>query len=100
MKFIHIADLHLGMAPAGQDEDSLYEALSYVVQECNLNKIDLLLVAGDLFHNRPTLSQLLDVDYRLGQLKNTKVVMVAGNHDCLHKMMIFTIICGKVKLLF
>lgn len=85
MKYIHIADLHLGMAPMGQDKECIYEALSYVVDECNESKIDLLLVAGDLFHSSPSISQLMDVDYRLGKLQNTKVVMIAGNHDCLSR---------------
>lgn len=85
MKFIHIADLHLGMSPMGQDEECLYEALSYIVDECNKNEIDILLVAGDLFHSSPSISQLMDVDYRLGQLHSTKVVMVAGNHDSLNE---------------
>lgn len=43
--------------------------------------MDLLLIAGDLFHRQPLLRELKDVSYLLGKLTHTQVVLSAGNHD-------------------
>ena len=59
MRFIHIADLHLGMEP---DKDcswskmrgrELWDAFSNIIEICRKEKTDLLLIAGDLFHKQP-----------------------------------------------
>lgn len=87
MKFIHIADVHLGMQPDNGYKWSesrareLYQTFEKIIDKCNEDKIDLLLIAGDLFHKQPTESELKEVDYTLSKLENTKVVIMAGNHD-------------------
>lgn len=87
MKFIHIADIHLGMQPdlgypwSEDRKRELYETFFRVVEFCNEEKVDLLLIAGDLFHRQPNRQELSEVFYALDQLENTKVVLIAGNHD-------------------
>lgn len=48
---------------------------------CEKEQVDLLLIAGDLFHRQPLLRELKEVDYLLSSLTHTQVVMCAGNHD-------------------
>ena len=50
---------------------------------CNRDAVDLLLIAGDLFHRQPLKRELKEADYQFSTLTHTKVVMIAGNHDYL-----------------
>jgi DNA repair exonuclease SbcCD nuclease subunit len=59
----------------------LFETFNKVIDLCNADNIDLLLIAGDLFHNQPSEKILKEVNYSFSKLNNTKVVLMAGNHD-------------------
>lgn len=87
MKFIHIADVHLGAEPdVGREYSSLrpgelWDTFEKVIKICEEEQTDLLLIAGDLFHRRPLLRELKEVNYFFSSLTHTKVVLIAGNHD-------------------
>lgn len=85
MKFIHISDLHLGAQPdAGAVRDrpgELWDALRKIVNICEKERTDLLLIAGDLFHRQPLKGELREADYIFSCLSHTRVVLMAGNHD-------------------
>src|SRR5699024_11693261 len=87
MRFIHIADVHLGASPdAGsayskKRSSELWDALAEVVRTCRREETELLLVAGDLFHRQPLLRELKEVGGMFASLEKTKVVLIAGNHD-------------------
>lgn len=87
MKFVHIADVHLGMQPdlgypwSESRKRELYETFFSTIDFCNEQDIDLLLIAGDLFHRQPNRQELSEVIYALNKLNKTKVVLIAGNHD-------------------
>lgn len=89
MRFMHIADVHLGAAPdhgflwAKDRGRELWESFRRCIEDANEKKIDLLLIAGDLFHRQPELSELQEVNYLFSTLERTIVVMIAGNHDYL-----------------
>ena len=89
MKFIHIADIHLGAAPdlgrpwSKARAKEIWDTFSEVVAVCNRDAVDLLLIAGDLFHRQPLKRELKEADYQFSTLTHTKVVMIAGNHDYL-----------------
>lgn len=91
MKFIHIADVHLGMMPdkacpwGEQRRQDLWNSFRGVIDLCNREQIDLLLIAGDLFHRPPRVGDLKEVNYSFGELIKTKVVLIAGNHDYIGK---------------
>ena len=61
MKFIHAADVHLGASPdAGSSYTEnrgteLWESFERLLKVCEEERVDLLLLAGDLFHRQPLL---------------------------------------------
>lgn len=87
MKFIHIADVHLGAKPDSEypwgnaRAKEIFESFEDLVQICAREKIELLLIAGDLFHRQPLLRELKEINYQFEKIENTKVVIIAGNHD-------------------
>ena len=89
MKFIHIADVHLGACPdlgfpwSKTREKEIWESFSKIIEKIKSEKTDLLLIAGDLFHGQPLVRELKELNYLFGQIPNTKVVLIAGNHDYL-----------------
>ena len=69
MRFIHIADVHLGAVPdkdkswskeRADEIESTFDRLLAVAEE---RKVDLLLIAGDLFHRQPLMRELKEVNY-------------------------------------
>lgn len=87
MKFIHIADVHIGARPdadfpwGSQREKEILTSFHKVIDRCNEGQIDLLLIAGDLFHKQPLIRELKELNYCFDKLENTQVVLIAGNHD-------------------
>ena len=64
MRFMHIADVHLGAAPdhdflwAKDRGREIWESFRRCIADANEKKIDLLLIAGDLFHRQPEPGEL------------------------------------------
>lgn len=89
MKFLHTADVHLGAEPESSTglgkirQEEIWATFRKIINLCEQEQIDLLLLAGDLFHGQPLLREVKEVDYLFRQLTKTRVVMCAGNHDCL-----------------
>lgn len=87
MKFIHIADVHLGAVPDSnmswgtEREKEIWESFRNIIEVCNEQEAELLLIAGDLFHRQPLVRELKEVNYCFSKLKHTQVVLMAGNHD-------------------
>ena len=63
MRFIHMADVHLGAVPdsgcpwSAFRENEIWETFVRVIDQIREEKIELLLIAGDLFHRQPLPSQ-------------------------------------------
>lgn len=87
MKFIHIADVHIGAKPDSEfpwgnlREQELIQSFHDLIDICSKERVELLLIAGDLFHRQPLLRELKELNYQFEKIKETKVVMIAGNHD-------------------
>jgi YD repeat-containing protein len=91
MRFIHTADIHLGVTPdagkaysAGRG-DEIWDAFSRLIDYVKEEEIELLLIAGDFFHREPLIRELKEVSYLFDQIPDTKVVFTAGNHDYIRK---------------
>jgi DNA repair exonuclease SbcCD nuclease subunit len=94
MRIAHLADLHLGfrqyqrLSSAGnnQREADVARATRYAIDAVIAAAPDLILIAGDVFHQvRPSNPMILYALRELTRLRNglpnTPVVMIAGNHD-------------------
>ncbi len=94
MRLIHFADLHLGFrqyqrqTPAGINlrEADVAQALTRAVDLCIERAPEVIVVAGDVFHQvRPANPAILHAFAQFARLRTalpaTQVVMVAGNHD-------------------
>ena len=82
MKYIHIAIVieeadALGMG-GGRE---IFQSFHKIIDICNEQEVDLLLIAGDLFHRQPLIRELKETSYYLDKLIKTQVVIIAGNHD-------------------
>lgn len=91
MRFIHLADVHLGAQPdlgypwSRKREEQIWESFRRVIAEAAEEKTDLLIIAGDLFHRQPLMRELKEVNYLFSTIPDTCVVLTAGNHDYLKK---------------
>ena len=62
MRFIHISDIHIGAKPDSNmpwSEARSREILTSfhdILNLCEEHQVDLLLIAGDIFHKQPLLS--------------------------------------------
>lgn len=87
MRFIHLADVHLGAVPdrgcswSSRREEEIWETFRRVIAGIRENPVDLLFIAGDLFHRQPLLRELKEVNYLFSTIPDTRVYLMAGNHD-------------------
>ena len=89
MKFIHTGDIHLGAAPdtghpwSETRKSEIWDSFRSLIRDVRDQKADLLLIAGDLFHSQPALPELREVNHLFAQIPATRIVLIAGNHDCI-----------------
>lgn len=89
MKFMHIADVHLGVVPdkgkpwSEQRSREMQSSFQNVLNIAKEEKVDVLLIAGDLFHFPPTIGMLKELDSQLEELEDVTTILIAGNHDYL-----------------
>ena len=89
MKFFHIADVHLGAMPdkgfpwSYDRGREIWESFQNVIRQAGRENAGLFLIAGDLFHRQPLLKELKEVNALFASIPNTKIVLIAGNHDCI-----------------
>ena len=91
MRFIHITDIQLGADPyigssrKEKREKEIWTSLERVLEVCESKHVEMLLIAGDLFHRQPLRRELKELDYLFSKLTMTEVVIIAGNHDYLKR---------------
>ena len=93
MRFIHTADIHLGktyrnsLAEAERYED-FFRCLSGIVESALSEKVDFVLIGGDLFHTGQILPKTFAKTIEILQpLKDAGIPCIAieGNHDWIHR---------------
>lgn len=91
MKFVHIADLHLGKVIHQQSlldiqRELLFELLDYMRQE----KISVLVIAGDIYDrfipSQEAVNLLDEFLTRALMVEHMEVLMISGNHDSSDRM--------------
>ena len=91
MRFIHLADVHLGVVPdkgspwSVSRGEEIWETFRRVFEHIRENPVDLLFIAGDLFHRQPLLRELKEVNYLFQKIPETRIYLIAGNHDYIRK---------------
>lgn len=89
LKFLHTADIHLGAVP---DQDrpwgkaraqAIWSAFRRIIDIAGREQVDLLLIAGDLFHRTPLTRECREANALFARIPDTRVVIIAGNHDCI-----------------
>ena len=87
MKFYHTSDIHLGAVPDGcfpwskARGEEIYDSFVRLVDQANLEKIDLLLISGDLFSPAAPHKGASGSGRASGFPEKTQVVFIAGNRD-------------------
>lgn len=84
MKFSHIADVHIGSWRDPKLKDLSTQAFIKAIDESIHEKVDFVLIAGDLFNTAlPGIDQIKIVIRKLKELKksNIPVYYIAGSHD-------------------
>ncbi|SNZ15718.1 metallophosphoesterase family protein [Hydrogenobacter hydrogenophilus] len=85
MRLLHISDLHAGksLGRINRNEDLEY-ALSQVINICKEEKVDVLLIAGDIYDkanpDHESQDMMLDFLTKL-HTEGVHTVLIAGNHD-------------------
>jgi len=86
MRFLHAADIHLGYEQYGCNEryNDFGRAFEALVDDALARQVDLVLLAGDLFHKYALDPQtLLQATHQLRRLREANVCVIAieGNHE-------------------
>ena len=86
MKILHTSDWHIGRTLYGRKRYEEFEAfLTWLAETIQQNKIDALLVAGDVFDTSAPSNRAQELYYRflcrVAASSCRHVVVVAGNHD-------------------
>lgn len=87
IRFIHLADVHLGAVPdrgcpwSREREEEIWETFRRVIATIRKSPVDLLFIAGDLFHRQPLLSELREINDLFATIGQTRVFLMAGEHD-------------------
>lgn len=85
MRFFHLADLHIGFPlKNGENNFNFQNTLDFVIKKAKEYKVDLVVIAGDVFHKR-------DPEVRDEKLfakfvnalaeSNIEILIVTGNHE-------------------
>ena len=86
MKLLHTSDWHIGRSLYGRKRYEEFEAfLTWLAETIQQNKIDALLVAGDVFDTSAPSNRAQELYYRflcrVATSSCRHIVVVAGNHD-------------------
>lgn len=79
MKFIHIADVHLGVTPdAGMPwsetrSRDIWNSFRFMIEQARRQQADLLLIAGDLFHRQPLKRELKEIAAWFAEIPDTEI---------------------------
>ena len=101
MKFLHTSDLHLGKRLINKSRiDEQREVLEEIANLCESEKVDVLIVAGDVFDNFVPTSEAEQLFFDF--LKQTAspsraVVVISGNHDDWQRLSASHYLAGKLN---
>lgn len=86
MRFLHFSDVHLGFQQysLGERFNDFFHAFEHAIQYGIDNKVDAILIAGDLFH-KSAIEPMVYVQaadmLKLARDADIPVIAISGNHD-------------------
>lgn len=100
VKILHCGDIHLdtpfkefNKEVAKNNKEEIKRVLKNIINICNEEKIDILLIAGDVFDNYTVKKEtLVYVSKIFKMLENTRVFISPGNHDPFNEKSFYTLI--------
>lgn len=86
VKILHTADFHIGASFSSFDDSQRainlqFKAIFQMVHTANLQNIDIILIAGDVFDNLDVEFSLRKKTFDILEKFNGKIFIVCGNHD-------------------
>lgn len=91
-RILHTADLHLGVKLSGLGKAgnevrvSIKATLTYIINMAIEEKVDAVVIAGDLFDSNQVSSSLIRFALgEIGRLDEIPCVILPGTHDCLEE---------------
>lgn len=87
IRFIHLADVHLGAVPdrgcpwSREREEEIWETFRRVIVTIRKSPVDLLFIARDLFHRQPLISELREINDLFATISQTRIFLMAGDND-------------------
>lgn len=94
IRFIHLSDIHIGLLTHGKLNPStgyntrledILKCLDYVFETASRESVDLILIAGDVFHREnPLPAEEIEFARRIREAAGrvgARIVIVLGNHD-------------------
>ena len=84
VKFAHISDVHLGGWKQQPLQDLNFQSFRKIIDICIREKLDFILIAGDLFDSAyPSIDILKKTFAEFRRLKEMKIpcFLIAGSHD-------------------
>ena len=87
IRIIHLADVHLGAVPdrgcpwSREREEEIWETFRRVIVTIRKSPVDLLFIAGDLFHRQPLISELREINDLFATISQTRIFLMAGDND-------------------
>ncbi|MBQ7643101.1 MAG: exonuclease subunit SbcD [Clostridia bacterium] len=99
MKFLHTSDLHIGKKLDGKSRiDEQAQVLSEIVGICEAEKVDVVLLAGDVFDTFIPSAEAEELFFEFASsLSASKraVIAVSGNHDDADRLLASRVIAMK-----
>jgi len=84
MRFAHLGDCHLGGWRLPELQELNFKHFQYAIEKCIREKVDFMLVAGDLFDSAyPPIDTIKETFHEFKKVKdaNIPVFIIAGSHD-------------------
>ena len=88
MKFVHCADVHIGMEFAlnrlrsKQRKAEILQSFLRVIDYCRDEEVDILLIAGDLFDSEKVEAAVVEqIKEAFAGIPGTDIYIAPGNHD-------------------
>lgn len=79
--------MHLGAVPdrgcpwSREREEEIWETFRRVIVTIRKSPVDLLFIAGDLFHRQPLISELREINDLFATISQTRIFLMAGDND-------------------